>query len=435
MPMRFFLCIVTVLGATVTVLAQPSPFEKPAPPTEVQWRAAGSGTTTASPSAAATVPAATAPAATAPAAYCPPACGPEPCGYPGGRAWVSAEWLFWATSGNPVPPLVTAAPPGTAEANTGGVLPPTVVSIGGQRLNNDFRNGLRVGSGIWLDDGRTFGLEGDFLFLGQSRERFVAGSDGSQILARPFFNSSTGLPDAQLVSFPGLTAGTVAADSTSNLIGGGVNLLHNLCCDPCGRMDLLVGYRYLNLRDDLRITEDLTGLGGAGVPAGTRFLISDRFRASNDFHGAVIGANAERGFGPWFVGVRASAALGVVHEVVTVDGTTSITPPGGAAAVYPGGLLALPTNIGRFSRDRFAVVPEVRLRAGCQVTDGLRVFAGYNMLYWSDVARSGDQIDPRVNPGQIPPPVSLVGPAVPAALFRTTDFWGQGVSVGAEFRF
>lgn len=85
-------------------------------------------------------PAAAAPSPNPPPTACPVAC-PEPCG-PDGRVWGRFEWLYWAGSGQSLPPLVTVAPPGTPR-QVAGVLgqPTTITQFGGRRANNDFRNG------------------------------------------------------------------------------------------------------------------------------------------------------------------------------------------------------------------------------------------------------------------------------------------------------
>jgi hypothetical protein len=378
--------------------------------------------------------------------WCPAACEcPTPCGPPG-RVWANFEWLYWAASGQPLPPLVITAPLGTPPTAAGPPgSPPAIaqppgtpiigVLFGGQRANNDFRNGFRLSGGVWLNCDQTCGLEGEFFFLGRGRDRFAAGSDGTQAIGRPFFNALLGQPDAELVSFPGVLAGTVTVDSRSTAIGGGVNAVHNLCCDPCGRVDLLWGYRYFNLTDEVTIGEDLTSLGAGVLPAGVHFQIADRFRTSNNFHGGVIGLAAERRFSVLFVGVRASVALGGNREVTDIDGRTVITQPGGPPQAFPGGLLALPSNIGHSERTMFAVMPQVGLRAGVQLTDFARVYVGYDYLYLSNVLRAGDQIDLRVNPNLLPPAQPGAGPALPAFAHRSTDFWLQGVSAGVQVRF
>ena len=143
----------------------------------------------------------------------------------------------------------------------------------------------------------------------------------------------------------------------------------------------------------------------------------------------------------WTVDLRTSVALGTTHERLRVEGDQIRTLPGQPPLVLAGGLLALNSNSGRFTRDQFAVVPEVGLNVGYQVTDHLRLFAGYNFLYWSRVIRPGDQIDPVLDINRIPrfvPPGVVVPPAPevrPAVLFRETDFWAQGLLAGVQFNY
>lgn len=363
---------------------------------------------------------------------CASCCGCVPCGPPG-CAWANFEWLYWTTSGQYLPPLVTGGTP-----TNPGVLgaPGTTVLYGDQRANNGFRNGFRVSGGFWLNECHTFGLEADFFFLGNSNTGFAAGSNGSQVIGRPFVNALTNMQDAQLVSFPNVLAGTVTVGASNSVIGGGINAVHNLCCDPCGRLDLIYGYRYFNLTDEVTIQEDLTSLGGGSrVPPGYRILVTDKFRTVNNFNGGVIGVAGEQRRGMFFLGYRASIAFGANQQTTEIDGYTTIIPPGGPATTYPGGLYAQPSNIGRYTRTVFAVMPEIGLRLGVQATEHCRVYVGYNFLYLSNVLRAGDQIDQRVNPNQLPPRTNFTGPALPAYTPKSTDFWMQGVSIGLEVRF
>lgn len=376
-------------------------------------------------------PAAATPAPAPTLTSCPTACPPQACG-PDGRAWGRFEWLYWAGSGQSLPPLVTVSPPDTPRPVAGVPGQPlTLTQFGGARANNDFRDGFRFTGGWWTDDTHTTGWEADFFFLSRSREAYATSSDGSAVIARPFFNAAAGVPDAELVSFPGVVAGTITADATSQVIGGGLSRLSNLCCAPNGRVDLILGVRYLHLGDTVSVTEDLTALGIASrVTPGTTFVVNDRFATSNDFYGGVIGVSGERRFGPYFVGGRMSVALGGVVQTTSIDGSTTI---GGIP--QSGGLLALPSNVGSYRRSAFAVVPEAGLRAGFQVTPHARVYGAYNFLYLSDVTRAGDQTDTQVNPALLPPRGNVAGPAVPAFQDRTTDFWLQGVSLGVEVRY
>ena len=238
---------------------------------------------------------------------------------------------------------------------------------------------------------------------------------------------------------PGQLAGTVVVSETSRLQGAELNLVENWCCSCCSRVDLLAGFRYVQLDEGLSIVENLAVLPSIAPPlGGSTFGVLDQFSTHNRFYGGQLGARAEYRRGNWFVNVLGKVALGGTHEVVRIQGATSITPAGGSTTVTPGGLLAQPTNSGHFSRDEFAVVPEVGINVGYQVTRSLRAYIGYTFLYWSDVVRPGDQIDRALNTTQIPTiggTSTLVGPARPTFVFKDTDFWAQGINFGVEFRY
>ena len=76
------------------------------------------------------------------------------------------------------------------------------------------------------------------------------------------------------------------------------------------------------------------------------------------------------------------------------------------------------------------------------MTHNLRLTFGYSLLYWSKVARPGDQIDPNlhlVQAGGNPafPPLADVGAGAvhPRFQMRTTDLWAQGMNFGLSYRF
>lgn len=360
--------------------------------------------------------------------------GDTGCG-PAGQFWSSFEWIYWRASGQFVPPLVTAAPVGTPRATAGALGDAaTTVLYGGAQANQDMRVGFRYGAGMWFDQSQAFGLEADFFYLGQSRERFEFATDGSTILTRPFINAATGLADTRLVSFPGVIRGSLWGEATSNLVGGGLGFVRNVACDPCGRFDLTFGFRYIGLRDEVLINEDLTTLAATALPAGTRLQSTDRFRTGNHFYGLPVGFNWERRWSHWYFDLRSSIALGLMHTGTRIDGGTTITT-NGIPAAFNGGLLTQPTNIGDTGTNRFAVAPELGLRVGAQVTDRTRAFVGYNFLYITSATRAAEQIDLRVNPTQLAPSTTLTGPAFPAFSQQRTDYWVQGVSLGIEYRF
>jgi hypothetical protein len=358
------------------------------------------------------------------------------------RIWATGEYLLWWQKDSPLPPLVTTSP-----ATSAGVLgqPGTTILFGGSGLDQGAFSGGRIAVGAWLDDCQTVGLEADFFFLDSRSQSFNAsssGAPGSPVLARPFINNPSCNQDAELVSFPGVLAGSVHVAESSRLWGAGANGICNLCSEcSCGcryRVDLQAGFRYLRLDENLGIAENLVTLAGSSAPAGTTFAVVDRFDTRNQFYGGQLGVQAEIGRGNLFVKMSGLLALGDTHSTLNTNGTTVITLPGSLPQTLPGGLLALPTNSGRFHQDRFSVAPQLEIDVGYQVTDHVRVFMGYSFLYWGDVLRPGNQIDPVINPTQVPStlgPGTLIGAARPAVLLKESDYWAQGLNFGVTIQF
>jgi Putative beta barrel porin-7 (BBP7) len=367
-------------------------------------------------------------------------CLPEtPCEFgcgPVGRIWVGAEYLWWAGKGDRLPPLVSSSPAGTPRDQAGVLGTPGATTLfGDEFFNNDLRSGGRFTLGLWLDDCRTWGLEASTFFMSPTGDQATFASSGSPIIARPFFNALTGLPDAQIIAFPGVSAGSAHAAVDNTVWGGAIDALCNLCCGCKVRVDARVGYAFLRLTDTVTVLEDLTATGSStGVPAGTRFQIADRFRTWNAFDGLKIGLSGEFWAGRAFLAWNTSIAFGEVRETVDIGGATRTSGPGQVTTLQTGGLLALASNSSSSRLDEFAVLPAAGLRVGMQVTSSLRVSIGYDFLYLSRVTRPGDVIDPTVNPAQLPP-ATPGGPARPALLASHSDYWLQGLSGGVELRY
>ena len=298
------------------------------------------------------------------------------------------------------------------------------------------RNGGRFVLGLGLDDASFLSIEAGYFFLGSRTIGNTMASPGSPVIARPFFDVVNQREDSSLIAFPGLVKGSLSVATANELEGIEANLSANLWNTGKLRLDLLVGFRYLNLDDDLHIAEATTVVNPKVQFGGRTITVTDQFDTNNYFYGGQIGLRGDLRCKRFHLGFLGKVALGTCHEVVNIHGRTAIdTAP---VTVNNAGLLALASNSGRFSRDEFAVVPEVGVNLGFQITDRLQVFLGYTYLYWSNVVRPGDQIDRGLNPNLIPSSATFNnpgGPARPAFSFRDTDFWAQGINVGMGFRY
>jgi hypothetical protein len=357
------------------------------------------------------------------------------------KQWgVSADYLFASMRGTGLPPLVTTSPAGTAMASAGVLgMPGTRVLFGNQDVNDDLRAGFRLGVDGWFDHDRTLGVEAAFFMLESQNTPFAASSTGTPILARPFEDATTGAQTSQLIAFPGAFSGSVAvSDRSGNLYGANIDFKEVISsCHGC-RIEALVGYRFLRYDDGLSVQQNVLATGGTTVvAAGTRIETLDRFTAENAFHGLDVGLRAEMGFERLSVGLLAKLAVGDLTREVTIAGATRTTVPGAAApAVSTGGMLALASNSGAHYPDDWVVVPELGVTLGYDITTNVRLRLGYSMLYWTNVARSADQVDLTINPALFPPATTTpTTGSRPAFSLTKADVWVQSFNVGFEFRF
>jgi hypothetical protein len=380
-------------------------------------------------------------------------CGDD-CGYRGNRVYASVAYLGWAFERQNTPPLVTVSPFGTPQGMSG-ILgqPATTVLYGQGNGESDFHSGGRVNLGLWGPAG-CWALEVDYLFLSQNSLTSTFGSNGDPQIGRPvIFN---GQEQRQNVSqIVGLTTdapqiGSVSVSSRSELWGIELDARQKLFCGPIGWIDMLYGYRHLDLSEGIGISENLTQVASSRdltPQVGTRNF--DGFNTRNVFNGGQIGIQGESHLFPYwfprfFLGASAKVALGDMREQVTINGFTStqlLVPTPGPVYSMNQGVLAQNTNIGNHTMDHFAVVPEFNLKLGLEINDHWRAWVGYDFLYMSNVVRPGDQIDRRLSqqpfilPNGSTVTVPFTGPGgAPAVLFKTSSFWAQGVSAGLQYR-
>ncbi|MDA1051892.1 MAG: BBP7 family outer membrane beta-barrel protein [Planctomycetota bacterium] len=348
--------------------------------------------------------------------------------------WMRAEYLWWWTQGMNTPPLVTTSPAGTPQAQAG-VLgqPGTTILFGNDDLADHARSGARFTIGKWLDPAHCNGIEVNYLTLGSETDAFNAGLNQFNILARPFFDTVGAAEDSRLIAFPGLVQGTMNVAASTELQGLEVLYRRQGCGSWGCHIDWVVGYRFAELKDRLRIDESTASL--TGPTAGTTFDLFDQFDTRNTFHGAEFGLVGDWQIDNcWSCDAFAKVAIGGTTYRAGVAGQTVTTDVAGASTTAQRGLLAQGTNIGSYQWDDFAAMSEFGITLRRELNCGLAATFGYNFLYWSNVARAGEQVDTTVNTSQIPLG-NLVGTARPAFPQRTDDFWAQGLRFGLEYRY
>ncbi len=364
--------------------------------------------------------------------------------------WVSYEFLGWYQDGMPTPALITTSVDPNVTRDQAGVLtnPTTRILFGDSNLLTDAIDGSRLRFGVWLDRCHTWGVGAEFLGMNTQYESYSATSQGRPVLARPFFNTQTGVEDSELVAFPNVVSGTVSAAASSQFQGAGFHVRRLrrteegckkwlFCGCPehfCSRTELLVGYRYLQLEEGIAVSESLVSTDPSNPGA---FEIVDGFNTKNQFNGIDLGWMYRHTRGYWTLDGAVRLAVGNTRQTVRIAGATQINDPSETPNLqtYPGGLLALSSNIGSYSQNEFSVVPEFGITCGYQMTDHIRLTLGYTGIYWSNVVRPGQQISPDVNPNLLPPVADpFSGANRPAFAFDTTDYWIQGINLGGEYR-
>jgi hypothetical protein len=352
------------------------------------------------------------------------------------RFYLTAEYLLWWAKKDHTPPLVTSS----TDGGFGFLNQPNTTVLFSGDLNRDPRSGFRGNAGLWLDDCCQEALEFGGFFLGRRSANFEAASGTDGVLARPFFNVNANTEFSQLVAFPNISTGRILVNAPSSLWGLDTNLRCNICRGCDYRIDLLAGFRFLDLDESLTVIEQIQGLAGAPAPfTNAQTTVVDRFATRNRFYGGQVGVDSEWRRGPWSVDLRAKLALGGTDQRIDIRGGETITDAAGNTSSFNGGLLALSSNSGRFHKSQFSVVPEVGVTLGYQLTDTIRLYAGYNFLYWTRVVRPGDQIDRNLDvtkiPNFAPPGTAPAATNSPSLPFKQSDFWAQGIVLGFEIRY
>jgi hypothetical protein len=352
------------------------------------------------------------------------------CGHKKERVWASAEYLLWWMTDNRFPAVIGSLP--AAQAPNIADLPPGAITSLFDSSQAKFResSGVRVTAGVWIDPDQYCGLEGSFFILERRTVNFNGATQGDPIIGGLFVDPTNGRETIIVPTDPSGATETAHASVSERLWGAEGNGRTRLAYFGDSPLDVLVGFRYLDLDDrlDIETATDFIGFG-------TRSRM-DSFHTHNRFYGGQLGGSLDLREGRWSLFLQGKVAVGGNRESIDINGAEVETPLGGTPRTFPGGILAQTTNIGHFTHTQVIAVPELTVNLGFNVTRFLRAFVGYNVIYISDAVRPGNVID-TVNPANVRGLiVDMPNPVVrPTPSFHSTDLWVQGLNFGVEVRF
>lgn len=357
-------------------------------------------------------------------------CWPSLCD----RLWFRGDYLLWWTKGSELGPMLTTGP-SSAAPDQAGVLGQTGTRVlfGDASINTNVHSGQRLTLGYWFEPHHCFGVEASYLGMGRETARYAASSSEFPILARPYFDAPSGTQAAMLIAYPDLLQGSASASAASEFQSVEVLLRHNLHAATSQRTDFLIGWRFAQLDENLRLGHwsRWTASQGVIIPETTKDVF-DLFDAGNVFNGVELGVVHQEHFGRWWLETELKIDLGNTHSRVLVDGVTTTAVPEAGSAAFLGGLLAQETNIGCYERNQFTAIPEVGVTLGCDITCRLRATFGYSFLYWGRVARPAGLVDASLS--QLPPETPT-GAERPGFRFTGDSYWAQGLRFGLDYQF
>jgi len=348
------------------------------------------------------------------------------------KVMAGVELMSWWFQGSPTPaPVVTDGLVGAAG---------TSVLLGGGSVDTNPNPGLRL-SLTYVPNQKT-GIDFNWLYV---RERTTtngvssSGQPGSTSLLVPFYNVNRNAEDGAQLSLSNQYGGTATTQLTDSMMGAELNVNWPLAASQPRDIRLFGGFRWWRLKEKYAITTSSPNIAPQSEDI---WMTSDTFDATNNFWGGQVGARAAYRQDKWLLSGAAQVALGGMVQKVGIDGqlVTNDFTSHGATQQFAGGYFALPTSSGTHSRTVFAAVPELRLNVGYFVTPTTTISIGYDLLYASDVARPGNQVNRNINPTQAvsytgDPQASLVGPAQPAFNWNGSSFWAQAVSIALHIRY
>jgi hypothetical protein len=347
------------------------------------------------------------------------------------QVWFNAESLLWFSKSMSTPALVNLSDFGVLP--TTGAAGVQTVFGGGEGIDYGIIPGFRISGGMYLGPDQKIGIGGRGYGLFNASDSYSRRSDGSggadnPTLGIPFYNLFNNTEDAYLVAFrdgnPPDIDGVVEARSDLDMYGADGSLYVLLARSDSVRMDLLGGYTFNILKSSVTVDSNSNQ-----VPP---FLLanritSDLFETKNVFNGGHLGVLSSVNRSRLSFSTLGKVAFGGMQQSGAVRGYSDID-----GTVLGAGILTQPSNIGTFTRDTFAFIPELGVKLGFAARENVQFTVGYSLMMWSGVALAGSQIDTAVDPTQLVFPNAGTRPQ---PLFVEDTFWMQGVDLGLNFAF
>lgn len=247
-------------------------------------------------------------------------------------------------------------------------------------------------AGLGLTVARRFGergaVEGSLFVLPESNRHVDGYAPGTFVAL-----GDPARPAPVIVRFPDGLAGlgsSFPATFSTNFVGADVNYRHALILTTTARLEVLAGYRFAHLADELFL--------GRPPEDDSSAYRNNRLLAETTFHGGQLGLAAELRGERWYTEGLVKLAYGAVRTRRTATGVFAFTDPA-------------PRLCGE---TRPAFLPTASAKIGYRVTEQAGLFASYSFQYLDRVARLGDAFDPAGG---------------------RSDLWVQALGLGVEWRF
>lgn len=398
------------------------------------------------------------------------------------RTWFSAEALVWRFGGSLLPSLTASVPAGTitasaAQVTTNGATTTqtiinrtfasevnvNVVPPGGSNVLFNDQPGMRLALGFWLDPQQETGIDLGYFWMWRRTVGF------NNVTNIPGQTINSGL-NQQLTVIAATGTGTtatvvatepvfIAANTNTSLFGFTQNRIWGAEVNSRGRyayfgpatVDIFGGFRYIDIAQTIGAVQSisLTPFGAgqtpppdassffSGVatipPPGLTTTLLDSVYAHNQIWGIQFGGSIE-----WFLSPRifmtGVGKLGFGDNYMTFQLTGSST---GTSTPTSGMLVSNGDNGTTQHSHRFIFYPELNLYLGFQITDALRIFGGYNVIYLSAVAKVANQVATTTQTTTVTfGNQSTNSPTViPGFRASTDDASLQGFNLGLEYRY